>query len=88
RSDTREEKGDYLVQEIRRGELTRSVTLPSGIQADKATAGFEHGVLTLRIPRAEEVKPRRISISATSDGQPASQAPSSNKVGAGSTGES
>jgi HSP20 family molecular chaperone IbpA len=46
------------------------VTLPAGLEADKATATFEHGVLHLVLPRAEAVKPRQIRISPTIDGQP------------------
>jgi HSP20 family protein len=57
-----EESGEYLVREISRGSLMRSVTLPSGLEADRAEATFEHGVLTLRIPKAEETKPRQIRI--------------------------
>ena len=63
RSERNEGEGDYLVQEMRRGAFSRTVTLPEGLEPDKATATFEHGVLTLRIPRAEAVKPRQIKIS-------------------------
>jgi HSP20 family protein len=52
-----------LLQEIRRGRFARTLTLPEGLEADKATATFEDGVLTLRIPKAEQVKPRQIKIS-------------------------
>jgi HSP20 family protein len=62
------EEGSYLVQEIRRGSFSRSVTLPTGLEADKATATFEHGVLRLSIPKAEQVKPRQIKISPVSNG--------------------
>jgi HSP20 family protein len=58
-------EGSYLLQEIRRGSFSRSVTLPTGLEADKATATFENGVLTLRIPKAEQVKPRHIRITPT-----------------------
>jgi HSP20 family protein len=51
-----------LLQEIRRGRFVRTLTLPDGLEADKATATFEDGVLTLRIPKAEQVKPRQIRI--------------------------
>jgi HSP20 family protein len=61
--ERRAEEGSYLVQEIRRGAFSRSVTLPNGLEPDKASATFEHGVLTLRIPKAEQVKPRQIRIS-------------------------
>lgn len=64
----RTEESSYLVQEIRRGEISRSVTLPDGLEPDKATATFEHGMLTLRIPKAEEVKPRQIRISPITEG--------------------
>jgi len=63
------EDGSYLVQEIRRGSFSRSVTLPNGLEPDKATATFEHGVLTLRIPKAEQLKPRQIRISPVTDGR-------------------
>ena len=61
------EEGSYLVQEIRRGTFSRSVTLPNGLEPDKAEATFEHGVLSLRIPKAEQVKPRQIRISPVTD---------------------
>jgi HSP20 family protein len=68
-SERREDEGDYLVQEIRRGEFSRSLTLPTGLEPDKATASFDNGVLTLRIPKAEQVKPRQIRIAPTTNGQ-------------------
>jgi hypothetical protein len=43
------------------------VSLPSGLEPDKATATFENGMLTLRIPKAEQVKPRQIRISPVTD---------------------
>jgi HSP20 family protein len=69
-TDEREEtQGEAIVKEIRRGSMSRTVTLPTGLEADKATATFEHGVLRLTFPRAEAVKPRQIRISPTIDGQ-------------------
>jgi HSP20 family protein len=65
RADHEDGQGDYLVREIRRGSFTRAVSLPSGLEPDKANATFENGVLVLRIPKAEEVKPRQIRISPT-----------------------
>jgi len=40
----------------------RQVTLPSGIDADKAQASYRNGVLELHIPRSEGSRPRRIAI--------------------------
>ena len=68
RQERREQDGDVLVQEIRRGEVSRSLSLPNGLEPDKAEATFEDGILTLRIPRAEQVKPRQIRISPTTNG--------------------
>ena len=62
------EEGSYVLQEIRRGNFSRTVTLPTGLEADKAQATFEHGILRLEIPKAEQMKPRQIKISAVSDG--------------------
>jgi HSP20 family protein len=57
-------KEDYLYQERRYGAFSRSVVLPSGLKPDKAEATMEDGILTLTIPKAEEVKPRAITVKA------------------------
>lgn len=62
RADRSEDEGDYLVREMRRGSFTRTITLPDGLEPDRAAATFEHGVLSLRIPKAEQVRPRQIRI--------------------------
>jgi HSP20 family protein len=62
------EEGSYLVQEIRRGTFSRSVTLPTGLEADRAEATFEHGILRLRIQKAEQVKPKQIKITPVTEG--------------------
>jgi HSP20 family protein len=68
RSARKDEEGSTLIQEIRRGPFSRTLTLPDGLEADKATATFEDGVLTLRVPKAAQAKPRQIKIAPT-DGQ-------------------
>jgi HSP20 family protein len=45
------------------GAFSRSLTLPKGIDADAVTASFDRGVLEIRVPKPEERKPRRITIS-------------------------
>jgi len=57
-----------LLQEIRRGRFVRTLALPAGLEPDKATATFEDGILTLRIPKAEQIKPRQVKIT-TGQGQ-------------------
>jgi len=49
-------------REIRRTSFVRSLTLPAQVQADKAVAHFENGLLTLMLPKAEVVKPKQIKI--------------------------
>jgi HSP20 family protein len=67
--ERKETEGETIIREIRRGSMSRTVTLPTGLEPDKATATFEHGVLRLRFPRAEAVKPRQIRISPTIDAE-------------------
>jgi HSP20 family protein len=69
RSEEKSENSQYLLQEIRRGSVVRTISLPDGLEPDRAKADFEHGLLTLHIPRAEQVKPRTIRITPTTDGQ-------------------
>lgn len=49
--------------ERRFGQFQRSITLPSQVDAAKIAADFDKGVLTVRIPKAETAKPRRVEIS-------------------------
>ncbi len=61
-----EEKKDkaWHIREHRLGSFERSVALPVSVISDKATADFENGVLTITLPKAEEVKPKAITIKA------------------------
>lgn len=49
-------------RELRYGRFERTITLPTAVQAEQAEAIFENGVLTLRLPKAEAVKPKRIQV--------------------------
>ena len=44
------------------GLFSRSFTLPVGVKADQIKAGYKDGVLKITLPKAEEVKPKQISI--------------------------
>ncbi len=59
-SETKE--SNYHVRERHYGSFMRHVTLPTAVNADEVEATFEHGVLTLRLPKTEAVKPKRIAI--------------------------
>jgi HSP20 family protein len=68
KAETHEEseikRESYLRRERRFGSSCRSVTLPGGLQTDKADANYSNGVLTLTFPKAEEVKPKAIKVTA------------------------
>ena len=55
---------DYLYRERYYGAFSRSVAIPVKVKGDKTEATFEEGVLTLTLPKAEEIKPRQIKIKA------------------------
>jgi len=54
----------WHIHEQRWGAFERSAVLPTDVVADKAKADFENGILTITLPKAEEVKPKVISIKA------------------------
>jgi HSP20 family protein len=65
------EKGWYRIERSF-GSFSRSLTLPDGVDPDRIEASFSQGVLEVRIPKPEERKPRRISISSSEgNGKPA-----------------
>jgi len=67
-TSTNDENGPFLVKEIRRGSFSRTISLPEGVEADHAEAQFGNGMLHLRIPKAEQLKSRRIRITPTVSG--------------------
>ena len=54
----------WHMREQRWGSFERSVVLPTDVVSDKAKAEFENGILTITLPKAEEVKPKVINIKA------------------------
>ena len=53
---------DYLVQERRYGPFHRSINVGVPVQADKIEATFDRGLLTVTLPKVEEVKPKTIQV--------------------------
>ena len=58
------QEGRYYRLERAYGHFQRSVTLPQGVKADEISASFDNGVLTVGVPKADEVKPRKIAVAA------------------------
>jgi HSP20 family protein len=62
-NETHEE--NYLRVERRFGQFSRSLSLPASADPAKIDARFHKGVLTIQVPKAEEAKPKKITIKAT-----------------------
>jgi HSP20 family protein len=56
------EESDYLVRELPTGSFSRTLRLPSSVDADNVDARIADGILTLTLPKAESARPKRISI--------------------------
>ena len=55
-------KAKWFRQERVHGQFARSFVLPSTVDGSKCDASFQHGVLTLTLPKREESKPRSITV--------------------------
>jgi HSP20 family protein len=64
KSETEEKNGNALLKERRYGKFSRTLRFPVHVKNDAVEANFENGVLTVTVPKAEEVKPRRIEVKA------------------------
>jgi len=84
--DTREEDG-YLYREVRRGRFSRSVTLPSQVDSERAVASFENGLLRLSIPKVEAAKPRQIRVGTTTESTAAQVGAGNGTDGASKSGD-
>jgi HSP20 family protein len=62
KEDNEDKEDQYHLRERRYGTFTRSISLPTKIKGDAIEASYQNGVITLRLPKAEEVKPKRIAI--------------------------
>ena len=57
-----ESKGNYYICERTFGTMHRTIELPQDVEADKASAIFENGVLELRLPKAEETRTKHVKV--------------------------
>jgi len=55
-------EGEYLMSELPAGAFRRTLRLPAALDADKASATIENGILTLRIAKAESARPKSIKV--------------------------
>jgi HSP20 family protein len=69
RGEQNVEEKNYHLRERHFGSFTRSIRLPMPVDADQVDASHENGVLTLHLPKLEAVKPKRIAVKTTVNGQ-------------------
>jgi HSP20 family protein len=66
RKDEREQtEGQAFRSERYFGKFQRSLSLPTAVEANKVKASYKDGILTITLPKAEEAKPKQISVSAS-----------------------
>jgi HSP20 family protein len=56
------DENEYLLHELPSGSFTRTLRLPAVIEADLVEAKIVDGILTLRLPKAESARPKKIQI--------------------------
>ncbi len=59
---TEEDGAKYLVSELPEGKFSRTLTLPTTVDAEHVEATIKNGVLSLRIPKAEADRPKAIKV--------------------------
>jgi HSP20 family protein len=64
REETEQKKKGYYYSESSYGSFSRSVTVPSTVNGSKIEANFDKGVLEITLPKAAEVKPKKIKVAA------------------------
>jgi HSP20 family protein len=79
---SRGEGTDVVASERVQGTFTRQLFLGESLDADRIEANYDNGVLTVRIPVAEQAKPRRIEIGGGQSAQQAITASSTEQSGA------
>jgi HSP20 family protein len=60
----KQDESEYLLRELPNGSFTRTLRLPAAIEAESVEAKIADGVLTLRLPKAESARPKKIQVTA------------------------
>jgi HSP20 family protein len=56
---------NYYRKEVRYGSFFRAVSLPKAVIGDKAAANYKDGILKITVPKADEAKPKKITVQAS-----------------------
>ncbi len=61
--EEQEERGrNYLRRELRYGQFSRTLALPTEVKAEEARATYRNGLLELRVPKSERAKPKQVKV--------------------------
>ncbi|MGD2053414.1 MAG: Hsp20/alpha crystallin family protein [Gammaproteobacteria bacterium] len=60
--EKKEEKGDYFRSETMKGEFSRTMSLPSDVDGNKAATAFKDGVLEVTVPKVEKAKRIKVNV--------------------------
>jgi HSP20 family protein len=60
--ESEHQEGNYLMRERRSGSFYRALRLPETVDTDQAHPVYEHGVLTITIPKAESKKAKHLKV--------------------------
>lgn len=63
RQEEQKEDEKFLLRELPKGRFYRTIRLPEKLDSSKAVADLNHGMLTLRLTRAEDLRPKTIKVS-------------------------
>jgi HSP20 family protein len=63
KSETPKEGSEVHRQERFYGKFSRALTFPTAVAGDKVKAAYKSGILTVTLPKAEEAKPKQITVS-------------------------
>ena len=64
KAEQKDEQKGYYLSERSYGPFFRTVPLPPGVEADKASAEFQNGLLKVRLPQSAEAQPKKIEVKA------------------------
>jgi len=64
KAESEVKKKGYYYTETSYGSFSRSITIPSTVDASKIEANYDKGVLEIALPKAPEVKPKKITVAA------------------------
>ena len=81
-ADSEVKKKGYSYSETSYGSFSRSIPIPSIVDADRITANFDKGVLEIDLPKAVEVKPKKVRVTTKKkEKKAAKEEPTSGKEG-------